>query len=55
LLKKAAALVEATTQFNRALAQIADLPTTPALRREQINLQVALIHPLYHRWSTEER
>jgi tetratricopeptide (TPR) repeat protein len=40
--------VEATTQFNRALAQIADLPATPALRREQINLQVALIHPLYH-------
>ena len=42
------ALVEATAQFNRALAQIAALPATPALRREQIKLQVALIHTLYH-------
>ena len=42
------ALVEATAQFNRALAQIAVLPATPALRREQIKLQVALIHTLYH-------
>jgi class 3 adenylate cyclase/predicted ATPase len=42
------ALVEATAQFNRALAQIAALPATPALRREQIKLLVALIHTLYH-------
>ena len=42
------ALVEATAQFDRALAQIAALPATPALRREQIRLQVALIHTLYH-------
>ena len=42
------ALVEATAQFNRALAQIAVLPATSALRREQIKLQVALIHTLYH-------
>jgi predicted ATPase len=32
----------------RALAQIAALPATPALRREQIKLQVALITPLMH-------
>ncbi len=42
------ALVEAVEQFKRALAQIASLPTTPALRREQIKLQVALINPLMH-------
>ncbi len=42
------ALVEAIAQLNRALAQIAGLPATPALRREQINLQVALITPLVH-------
>ena len=42
------ALVEAVEQFTRALDQIATLPTTPALRREQINLQVALITPLTH-------
>jgi class 3 adenylate cyclase/predicted ATPase len=42
------ALVEATAQFNRALAQITALPATPALRREQIKLQVALITPLLH-------
>ena len=35
-------------QLNRALDQIATLPSTPALRREQINLQVALITPLMH-------
>ena len=33
--------------LTRALAQIAALPTTPALRREQIKLQVALITPLF--------
>ncbi len=42
------ALVEAAAQLTRALDQIATLPTTPALRREQIKLQVALINPLMH-------
>ena len=42
------ALVEAAQQFTRALDQIATLPGTPALRREQIKLQVALITPLIH-------
>ncbi len=42
------ALIEAAAQFKRALDQIAALTATPALRREQIKLQIALIHPLYH-------
>jgi predicted ATPase len=42
------ALVEATAQLNRALAQIATLPGTPALRREQIKFQVALANALIH-------
>ena len=42
------ALVEAAAQLYRALDQIAALPGTPALRREQIKLQVALITPLLH-------
>ena len=42
------ALVEATEQLTRALDQIATLPATTALRREQITLQVALITPLMH-------
>ena len=42
------ALVEAVEQLTRALDQIATLPATPALRREQIKLQVALITPLIH-------
>ena len=42
------ALVEAASQLTRALDQIAALPTTPTLRREQIKLQVALITPLLH-------
>ncbi len=42
------ALVEAAAQITRALDQIAALPATPALRREQIKLQVALITPLMH-------
>jgi predicted ATPase len=42
------ALVEASEQLTRALAQIATAPGTPALRREQIRLQVALITPLVH-------
>jgi class 3 adenylate cyclase/predicted ATPase len=42
------ALVEATTQFKQGLDLITALPATPALRREQIKLQVALITPLIH-------
>jgi class 3 adenylate cyclase/predicted ATPase len=42
------ALVEAVAQLAGALDQIATLPSTPALRREQIRLQVALIAPLMH-------
>ena len=40
------ALVEAVEQLTRALAQMAALPATPALRHERIKLQVALITPL---------
>jgi hypothetical protein len=42
------AFVEATEQFARALGQIATLPPTSALRREEIKLQVAIINPLGH-------
>ena len=42
------ALVEAVEQITRALDQIATLPATPALRREEIKLQVALITPLIY-------
>jgi class 3 adenylate cyclase/predicted ATPase len=42
------ALPEAVAQLTRALGQIAALPPTAALRREQIKLQVALITPLIH-------
>jgi class 3 adenylate cyclase/predicted ATPase len=42
------ALVEAVAQFTHALNQIATLPAAPALRREQIRFQVALINPLMH-------
>jgi predicted ATPase len=42
------ALVEATAQFTQGLDLITRLPSTPALRREQIKLQVALITPLIH-------
>jgi len=42
------ALVEAAEQLGRALAQMATLPSTPALRRDEIKLQVALITPLIH-------
>jgi class 3 adenylate cyclase len=42
------ALIEAAAQLSRALDQIATLPSTTALRREQIELQVALINPLMH-------
>jgi tetratricopeptide (TPR) repeat protein len=40
------ALLEAIEQLTRALEQIATLPTTPALRHEEIKLQAALIGPL---------
>jgi class 3 adenylate cyclase/predicted ATPase len=42
------ALAEAAEQFARALAQMATLPATPALRSEEIKLQVAVITPLIH-------
>jgi hypothetical protein len=42
------ALVEAAAQFTSALDQIATLPATPALRREQIKLQVAVTNSLMH-------
>jgi predicted ATPase len=42
------ALVEAAEQLTQALSQIETLTPTPALRREQIKLQVALIHALTH-------
>jgi class 3 adenylate cyclase/predicted ATPase len=42
------ALVEATKQFTRAIGQIAALPPSPALRREQIKLQVGLSNALMH-------
>ncbi len=42
------ALVEAAEQLGHALAQIATLPSTPDLRREQIILQVALLNTLMH-------
>jgi class 3 adenylate cyclase/predicted ATPase/tRNA A37 threonylcarbamoyladenosine biosynthesis protein TsaE len=40
------ALVEAIQQITLALDRIATLPGTPALRQEEIKLQVALISPL---------
>jgi predicted ATPase len=40
------AFVEAAEQFKRALSQIATLPPTAVLRREEIKLQVAMITPL---------
>jgi predicted ATPase len=42
------ALVEAAEHLMRGLAHIATLPATPALRREEIKLQVALINTLFH-------
>ena len=42
------ALVEAAAQLTRALDLLATLPGTPALRREQIKLQVTLVAPLMH-------
>ena len=52
------ALVEAAAQLTRALEQIATLPGMPALRREQIKLQVALIEPSDARqrlWGTRNQ
>ena len=46
--KYRSALVEAIEHLTRALGQIATLPGTPALRREEIRLQVGLIGPLQH-------
>ena len=40
------ALIEAAEQLTRALDQIATLPATPAMRREQIKLQIALANAL---------
>jgi predicted ATPase len=42
------ALIEAAEQFTRALAQITVLPTTSALRREEIKLQIALVNALMY-------
>jgi predicted ATPase len=42
------ALVEAAGQLTRATSQMATLSSTPALRREEIKLQVALINALIH-------
>ena len=42
------ALVEAAEQLTRALEQMETLPGAPALRREQIKLQVALANALMH-------
>jgi predicted ATPase len=42
------ALIEAAEQLRRALDQIANLRPTTKLRREEIELQVALITPLLH-------
>jgi class 3 adenylate cyclase/predicted ATPase len=42
------ALVEAAEQLTRGLDQIATLPGTPAIRRNQITLQLALVNALMH-------
>jgi predicted ATPase len=42
------ALVEAVAQLTRALEQIATLPSTRALRCDEIKLQVTLITPVMH-------
>ena len=42
------ALIEGVAQLGKALGQIATLPTTPVLRREEIKLQVALASALFH-------
>jgi class 3 adenylate cyclase/predicted ATPase len=42
------ALIEAVAQFTRSLDQIATLPATPALRRDEIKFQVALVSAVMH-------
>ena len=42
------ALIEAVAQLTRALDQIATVPATPSLRREQIKLNVGLANALMH-------
>jgi predicted ATPase len=42
------ALVEAVEQLSQAIGQIATLPSTSEIRREQIKLQIALINTLFH-------
>ena len=42
------ALTEAAAQFTRALALFAALPATPAVRRDEITLQVGLANALMH-------
>jgi predicted ATPase/class 3 adenylate cyclase len=42
------ALLEAIEQITRALGQIAGLPGSATMRREQIKLQVAILTPLIH-------
>jgi class 3 adenylate cyclase/predicted ATPase len=42
------ALAEAITQFTRALDLMANLPGSPAIRREQIRLRIAVANALMH-------
>ena len=42
------ALLEAVEQLTRAVGQITSLPATPALRREEIKLQIALVNALMY-------
>ena len=42
------ALLEAEAQLGRALKQLETLPSTRALRKEQIKLQIALVNSLMH-------
>jgi predicted ATPase/class 3 adenylate cyclase len=42
------ALAEAVAQLTKALSLMASLPATPGLRREQLNIQVALADTLKH-------
>jgi class 3 adenylate cyclase/tetratricopeptide (TPR) repeat protein len=52
------ALVEAVEQLKRALALIGPSPGTPELRREETNLQIALMTALYSvegYWATETK
>ena len=47
-LAERSALAEAIKQITRALSLLSTLPGTPALRREHIRFQVALLTPLQH-------